>query len=362
MSLFGAEFLRDVKSHLGDDVEVNFTPYGYLTLATEEGADTLQRNSALQNELGARNELLMPEKLKQKFPWLNVDGIALGCHGLEKEGWFDPWALLAGFKRRALEYGAHYVNGEVVDFDFVEMKDMIIPGVPDGEYEALRKAVVKINKPNADGEVEYRTVNFAICIIAAGAQSGRVAELARVGCGPGMLSFPLPVEPRKRYVYVFNSQSPDAPALNTPLTIDPTNVYFRRDGLGGNYIGGRSPRADQEPLCDNLDVDYNYFDTDVWPVLAQRVPSFENLKVTNAWAGYYETNTFDENGILGAHPYYGNLLFANGFSGHGIQHTPAIGRAIMELIIHSRYKTIDLTRLTFDRILLDQRMVENNIV
>lgn len=362
MSLYGADFLRDVKGHLGEDVEVNFTPHGYLTLATEEGAETLQRNSALQNEMGARNELLGPEKLKRKFPWISTDGIALGCHGLEKEGWFDPWALLAGFKRRALEYGAHYVNGEVVDFDFLPMRDMMMPGVPPGEYETIRKAVVKLNKPNAEGETEYRTINFAICIIAAGPHSGSVAELARVGRGQGMLSFPLPVVPRKRYVYVFNSQSPTAPGLNTPLTIDPTNVYFRREGLGGSYIAGRSPSLSEEPECDNLDVDYDYFDSHVWPVLAKRVPSFENLKVTSAWAGYYDMNTFDENGIIGAHPYYGNLLFATGFSGHGIQHTPAIGRAIMELIIHSRFKTIDLSRLAFDRIMLDQKMLENCIV
>lgn len=361
MSLYGAEFLRDVKTHLGEDVDVNFTPHGYLMTANEENAETLQRNSILQNEMGARNELLLPDRLKQKFPWINTEGIALACHGLEKEGWFDPWALLAGFKRRAVEYGAHYVNGEVVDFDFMEMKDVQIPGVAPGEYEAVRQAVIKMNKPNAEGETEYRTINFAICVIAAGAHSASVAELARVGRGDGMLSFPLPVAPRKRYVYVFNSQSPDAPGLNTPMTFDPTGVYFRRDGLGGNYIAGRSPAADEEPACDNLDVDYNFFDTHIWPVLAKRVPSFENLKVSNAWAGYYEMNTFDENGIIGAHPYYGNLIFATGFSGHGIQHTPAIGRAVMELIIHSQFKSIDLSRLAFDRVMLDQKMIEKNI-
>lgn len=361
MSLFGAEFLRDVKQHLGDEVDVNFTPYGYLTLATDEGAETMMRNSRLQNELGARNEILMPDRLKQRFPWLNTDGVAMGCHGLEKEGWFDPWALLSGLKGRALEYGAHYVSGQVVDFDFETMHDMIMPGVEMGQYDSVKTAVVKMNNPETKEE-EYKAIKFAICIIAAGAHSGAVAELARIGTGSGMLAFPLPVEPRKRYVYVFNSQSPDAPGLNTPLTVDPSNVYFRRDGLTGNYLGGKSPSANQEPLCDTLDVDYEYFDTDIWPVLAKRVPSFENLKVTNAWAGYYETNTFDENGIIGSHPYYGNLMFATGFSGHGIQHAPAIGRAIMELIIHSGYRTVDLTRFGFDRIMLEKRMLESNIV
>lgn len=87
MSLYGADFIRNVKEHLGDNVDVNFTPYGYLMLATEQSAEDLKRNSRLQNELGARNEILTARRLKEKFPWLNTDGIELGCHGLEKEGW-----------------------------------------------------------------------------------------------------------------------------------------------------------------------------------------------------------------------------------------------------------------------------------
>lgn len=142
--------------------------------------------------------------------------------------------------------------------------------------------------------------------------------MAKIGTGPGILTVPLPVEPRKRYVYVFSCENDLGPGLNTPLTIDPTNVYFRREGLSGLYVGGRSPECvEKEPSTDNLDVDYNYFETDVWPHLAHRVPSFEAIKVKNAWAGYYDFNTFDENGIIGAHPYYNNLYIATGFSGHG---------------------------------------------
>lgn len=167
---------------------------------------------------------------------------------------------------------------------------------------------------------------------------------------------------RKRYVYVFQCQGQNEPGLNTPLTIDPTNTYFRRDGLGGNFICGRSPSPEKEPCVDNLDVDYDYFDTDIWPVLAKRVPAFECIKVSNAWSGFYEYNTFDENGIVGSHPYYHNLYIATGFSGHGIQQAPAVGRAISELIMDGRFRTIDLTRLSFDRIIVDQPMFEVNII
>lgn len=356
MGLYGADFLRNAKEHLDDDCALNFTPHGYLMLATEESAETLNRNSILQNEMGAKNEILTAAQLKRKFPWINTDGIELGCHGLEKEGWFDPWALLMGFKRTAKRLGAHFVDAEVVDFEFRKQPDISMEGVEMGEFEGLDAALVKM----PDGEI--RRIKFGICIIAAGAYSGEVAKLARIGTGDGMLSIPLPVEPRKRYVYVFETQGDNYPGLNTPLTIDPSNVYFRRDGLGGNFLGGRSPTFEQEPSTDNFDVDYEYFDTDVWPTLAKRVPAFESLRVKNAWAGLYEYNTFDENGIIGAHPYYTNCLIATGFSGHGIQQTPAVGRGIAELILDGEYRSIDLSRLCFDRIIVDEPMFEVNIV
>lgn len=358
MSLFGADFLRNIKKHLTveghDPPDICFSPYGYLFLATEKGAAQLEENSTLQNKLGARNELLSPNKLKQKFPWLNTDNIALGCHGLENEGWFDPWCLLSALKKKAISLGVEYVSGEVVGFDFKEQPDLIMEGVEFGSYESVDKIVVRKN----NGEV--RTIKFGIVIIAAGASSRKVAEMARIGTRKGLLSFPLPVEPRKRYVYCFNCKN--GPGLNTPLVVDPSGVYFRREGFAGNYICGRSPSYEDEPSIDNLDVDYNYFDTHLWPELAARVPAFESLKVNNAWAGFYEYNTFDENGIIGPHPYYHNLYIAAGFSGHGIQQAPAVGRSMMEMILEGGFRTIDLRRMSFDRLLSDKPIFEQNIV
>lgn len=160
MSLYGADFIRRAKEHLGNDVDVNFQPFGYLMLATEEGAQTLKENSRLQNELGARNEILTTRRLKEKFPWLNTDGIAMGCHGLEKEGWFDPWALLTGFKKRSIEYGAHYLHGEAVGFEFKHQPDMVMEGVTPGQYQSLDRVLAKL--PNG----EVHPIKFAICIIA----------------------------------------------------------------------------------------------------------------------------------------------------------------------------------------------------
>ncbi|XP_046398914.1 FAD-dependent oxidoreductase domain-containing protein 1-like [Ischnura elegans] len=364
MSLFAAEFFRNINEYLGiegpegkgESVDLQFTPYGYLFLASEEGAEQLMKNSELQVELGAKNELLTSRQLKEKFPWLNVEGIALGCHGLEGEGWFDPWSLLQAFKKKAYNLGVNYITAEAVGFEFKNMPDFMIQGVEMGRYEALDRILIKTP------DEEIHAIKFAIAIIAAGAQSGKVAEMTRVGSGKGLLSIPLPVEPRKRFVYCYHCH--DGPGLNTPFTIDPSGTYFRREGLFGNYIGGCSPREDEEPPVETglEDVDHSFFDTNVWPNLAKRVPAFENIKVKSAWAGFYDHNYFDENAIVGPHPYYHNLYLACGFSGHGLQQAPAIGRAVMEMIIDGQFMTIDLSRMGFDRIVVREPLLESNIV
>lgn len=357
LSLFGAEFVRNIKQYLtveGEDPpEVLFTPGGYLFLASEKGGDILLNNAKVQKENGAKNEILTPAKLKSKFPWLNTDGIVLGCHGLENEGWIDPWSLLNAFKKKAISLGTEYVVGETDSFDFEVLPDTSVEGQPGEYYQPYR-----LNVKTADGQV--RSIRFAILIIAAGAYSGEVAKLAGIGNGKGYLAAPVPVEPRKRYVYSIHT--PDSPGLITPVTIDPSGTYFRRDGLCGNYICGLSPNSDEEPIADNLDVDHDYFDQVVWPILANRVPAFEAVKVKSAWAGYYDYNYFDENGIIGPHPGYINTYLATGFSGHGLQQAAAVGRAMMELIIEGHYETLDLTRMHIERLYHQERLLETNIV
>ncbi|KAI5705044.1 hypothetical protein M8J75_011372 [Diaphorina citri] len=361
MSLFGAEFLRNIKHHchvIGEDEpDVNFTPNGYLFCASQDGAATLEKNHQLQKELGAKNVLLGPEQLKAKFPWLNTDDIALACLGLEKEGWFDPWLYLNAVKKKAISLGAEYVRGEVVDFLRRRNNQVHYEGYDDGEYHSVNECVVR------DEKGELKTITFAICVIAAGAYSGQVARMLKIGDKnqeQGFLFVPLPVEPRKRYVYCF--ESPRGPGVNTPMVVDTTGTYFRREGLGNYYICGKSPTPEQEPPVDNLDVDYEYFNENVWPHLAHRVKAFEELKVSNAWAGYYDYNYFDENAIIGLHPSYHNIHFATGFSGHGIQQAPAIGRAVSELILDAEFKTIDLSRFLLERVARRQEAREVNIV
>ncbi|CAL4060222.1 unnamed protein product, partial [Meganyctiphanes norvegica] len=358
LSQYGMEFLRNVPKNLaieGQDPppDINFNPHGYLSLASEAGVRQLQENHYLQLELGAKSQFLTAGKLKERFPWLSTEGIDAGVIGLENEGWFDPWSLLIGLKRKAINLGTEYVTGEVTGIKLRELEDNFVEGEASDAIQMLQSAQVDL--PNG----EKRDITFSLMVVAAGAWSGKIGDMLDIGKGSGIMSVPIPVEPRKRFVYCVHA--PDGPGLDCPLVVDPSGTYFRREGLGGLYLCGCSPEENEEPDVNNLEVDYDYFDNHVWPHIARRAPAFENLKLHSSWAGYYDYNTFDQNGIIGLHPKFSNMFLATGFSGHGIQQAAGVGRAIMELILAGEYCTIDLSRLSFDRVLMDEKFLEQNI-
>ena len=321
-------FLRDAGEHLavaGDRPDIGLVEGGYLYLASPEGAATLERNHALQRAHGVDVALLDREALAARFPWLAVDGLACGALGLSGEGWFDGYALLQGFARKARAQGARFVHAEAVAMD-----------AGGGRVHGVRLA---------DGT----RVRGDVFVNACGPWAARVAA---------WLDIDLPVRARRRSVFAFACPTPIA---GCPLVIDPSGLWFRPEGRG-RFICGASPvpEADDDDLP--LDVDHALFDATLWPVLATRVPAFEALRVTGAWSGYYEYNTFDQNGIVGPHPAWPNLLFANGFSGHGLQHAPAVGRAVAELVVHRAYRTLDLSPLAFERIAANAPLIEANVI
>ena len=325
MSLFGADFLRSANRLLhveGVDIpDINFQPHGYLFLATEDGAQVMEENHQTQVQCGAKVELMTPRRLEKKFPWLNLDGIALGSYGYENEGWFDPWALMSALRLKSIQLGVDFIHGDVYNVAHVINNDKAWTQEEWTKEAELKDELRRLdNRPYEvhvhlpDGDVF--PITSSQFVIAAGPQSGHVANMFGFGQKSGLMQIPLPVEPRKRYVYNFHA--PTGPGLSTPLVVDPTGLYFRREGHGNNYIGGMSPPIPElEPSTDNMDVDYDYFDEQCWPILANRVKAFENLKVKGAWAGFYDYNTWDQNAILGNHPFHANVWFATGFSGHG---------------------------------------------
>ncbi|XP_066970079.1 FAD-dependent oxidoreductase domain-containing protein 1-like [Macrobrachium rosenbergii] len=358
LSLYGMDFLRNAPKFLAvegaDPPDMQFNPGGYLTLASEEGVENMKANFDIQREVGAKVEFLSAGRLKKRFPWINTEGIAAGVIGLENEGWFDPWSFLCCLRRKAVSLGTEFVTGKVTGLDCEVLDDIVTEGIGNLSLKNIRRAEVTL----PDGE--KRDISCAIVILAAGAWSGEIGNLVGIGQGSGVMGIPIPIEPRKRYVYCIHA--PDGPGLDCPLVINPDHSYFRREGLGGLYLCGQSPTEAEEPPIDDLEVDENYFQNRVWPAIAQRVPAFENAKLRSSWAGYYDYNTFDQNGIIGLHPMFSNLFLAAGFSGHGIQQAAGIGRAVMESILHGEYMTINLERFAFERILMNEPLLERYIV
>jgi glycine/D-amino acid oxidase-like deaminating enzyme len=170
-----------------------------------------------------------------------------------------------------------------------------------------------------------------------------------------LAGFDLPVAARKRTVYVISCRARLEPF---PLLIDPSGFWIRPEGL--SYIAGIPP--DTDPDDAPLEPDYEAFESVLWPALAERIPAFEEARLERAWAGYYEMNLFDHNGIVGFHPQITNLLLLNGFSGHGIQQAPVVSRGVAELICHGRFVTLDLSELSYRRLLENRPLPELNVI
>jgi glycine/D-amino acid oxidase-like deaminating enzyme len=328
MSRFTLELIRRLKATFGPEADVAFREQGYLIMAGAEGRAVLAENVALQQSHGADIVLLDTAALAQRFPWLSTDGVAAGAFGQSGEGWFDPPSLANLMRNAARRKGVAIVNGHVTGIE-----------TAGGRVRAVRLA-------------GGSRIDCGILVNAAGAWAGELAALARLR---------LPVEPRKRYVYVIDCREATEELLRAPLTVDPSGVWFRPEGR--LFLCGKSPEENQEPPATDLDaIDHTFFEDEVWPRLAARIPAFESVKAVNAWAGYYDFNTLDQNAIIGPHPDCRNFYFANGFSGHGAQQAAAAGRAIAELIVHGAFQTIDLTRLGYARIAEGRPLFERNVI
>ena len=328
MSQYGRQFLEQGAELLavdGDKPALGYRQRGYLFLASAAGADVLRENHVVQTAEGADISLLTPADIAKRFPWMSTEGLALGAWGNSGEGWFDGPALLAAFRRKARSLGVTYV---AQDASGLVLRDG-------------RVAAVIL----ADGS----EVACDVAVNAGGPWSARVA---------GFAGIELPIRARKRMIYVFQCR---VPIEGSGLVIDPEGIFFRPEGAG--FICGRSPgEGEPDPDEPPLEVEEAMFLERVWPVLARRVPAFAEIRRSGEWAGYYEYNTFDQNGVVGAHPACTNLIHAAGFSGHGIQHSPATGRGVAELIAHGGFVSLDLSALGFERIIANRPLVEKNIV
>jgi glycine/D-amino acid oxidase-like deaminating enzyme len=320
--------LRNLKAEFGAEADVSFREQGYLLLASDAGRRVLADNHAVQRQAGADTVLLDRDALKARFPWLHTAGLAAGCFGRSGEGWIDPSALMTLMRKSAVAAGTEIVTGDVVG---IQRSGGVITHIDLASSERIACGAL---------------------VNAAGPWAGRLSALAGAD---------LPVEPRKRYVYVIDSRRAGEDIRRGPLTVDPSGVWFRPEGR--TFLCGVSPdEATEPPAADLEHIDYAPFEDIVWPVLAARVPAFEESKLLNAWAGFYDYNTLDQNAIVGPHPDIRNFHFINGFSGHGLQQAYGAGRALAELIVFGAFRTIDLSRFGYARVASRTPLRETNVI
>lgn len=328
MSRYGFEFLRDGGRRLevdGDQPALGLHHSGYLFLSSEAGLDVLRENHEIQKREGADVALLSPAEVTARFPWISTDGVVEASFGLSREGWFDGPALLAAFRRKARSLGVTYIPQEAVGF-----------AMAGGKVSAVKLA---------DGS----ELPCDVVVNAGGPWSARVA---------GWAGIDLPVRPKKRLVFVIACKTP---LPGCPMVIDTTGICLRPEGA--YYLCCRSP-GENEPDPDEppLEIEEEMWTDLMWPIMAARIPALEELKLVRSWAGYYEMNLFDHNGVVGPHPAMPNLIFATGFSGHGIQHSPATGRGVSELIAEGGYTSLDLSPLGCERLVEGRKLVEKMIM
>jgi len=221
--------------------------------------------------------------------------------------------------------------------------------------EYLANEVVAINRNTGGSRIEsvsLQTGEVVSCGAVVNASGPRAILTSR------MAGIEIPVEPRKRYTFIFDAEQPLDRDL--PLTIDPTGVHMRTDGV--YYLAGCPPDDDPPVDYDDFEQDHSIWENKVWPIIANRIPQFEAIKLTNSWAGHYAFNTFDHNAILGPHTLVENFIFVNGFSGHGLQQSPAMGRGISELITYGEYRTLDLSPFNYERLERNEPFNEKAII
>jgi len=295
---------------------------GNLFLISDETADAAKQSFELQRSLGCRVEWWSPEKVKEHYPLYDASRFIAATFGPD-DGHFDAYAVLVAYKAKAKHQGAEYRTGEVVR---IICESGHVTGINLESGENLKSEII---------------------INCGGAWAAKLAETAGVK---------LPVIPVKRQIYALDTAV--KPEGSLPLTILPSGLYFRTE-TGGIILLGKSLQEDQ--IGFNFTWDKQRFIELIWPELAEFVPAWERLKIVRGWAGLYDVNTLDGNAIIGEWPEIKGFYLATGFSGHGLQQGPAVGRHISELVLGVS-PTLDLSIFGPKRIIENRPLVEGGIV
>jgi len=305
----------------GDVPRIAYRREGNLFLFDDAGRNAAQAAFTLQKNLNCHIEWWEPEKIRARYPLYDAEPYPGGTFGPD-DGHFDAYAVLMGYKSKARSLGALYIKDEVVELMSTSGG---IEGVAMASGEKLKTEMV---------------------INCAGAWAADVAQTAGVQ---------LPVVPVKRQIFVLDTKV--KPGV-LPLTVLPSGLYFRTE-TGGIILLGKS--MDEDPVGFDFKWDEKRFMEILWLELAEFVPAFDTLKLVRGWAGLYAVNTLDSNAILGEWPELKGFYLANGFSGHGLQQAPAVGRYLTELILN-RPLSLDLGNLGPQRVIEKRPLNEGGLV
>lgn len=323
LSQFGWEFMSSCADEAGvPGGAVGLNGRGYLFLGREDQAASLRQRANGNRALGISIQEFTREQLADRYPWMHCGDIAYGAIGTTGEGWFDGYMLQQLYRTRARSRGVRYAQGEVVHLE-VRGSRIVAALLADGS--------------RIEGD---RFVN------AGGAWSAIVARAVGVE---------VPVRARRRTIFVVSCPTPLA---DFPILIDSSGIFVRPEQH--HFLCAVTPEDKDDHDDLPLDPDFPLFEDVIWPTLAERIPAFEALRVERAWAGYYEYNTVDHNGLVGQ---IGpdNFFVASGFSGHGLMHSAGVGRGMAELLTQGAYQTLDLSPLSPRRLETGDLIVEDAV-
>jgi glycine/D-amino acid oxidase-like deaminating enzyme len=330
VSQFGAEFINNFKSFMQDNEapDIILQSYGYMYLADDETfAATLKDSQKVQQKLGAGTRYMTRDDIAAAYSFYYLDDIIGANHNPINEGYFDGGTIFDWWKRKARANGVEYIHNEAAD----------------------------MTRNDAGTRVESVTLATGDVI-----SCGKIVNASgpRATVTSAMAGINVPIEPRKRYTFIWDAEKPLDRDL--PLTIDPSGVHMRTDGQ--YYLGGCPPDEDYAVDYDDFVDDHSIWEQKAWPAIATRIPQFEAVKLINQWVGHYAFNVFDQNAVVGKHTAVENFIFVNGFSGHGLQQSPALGRGVSELLVHNEFRTLDLSPFGFERIENQTKFMEKAVI
>jgi sarcosine oxidase subunit beta len=276
----------------------------------------------VQRALGVPVEVLTPEEAMALIPGLSPIGLVGATFGPE-DGIADPSGLTLGYATAARRAGAEITVG--VDVQAVEVRA--------GQVRGVRTSAGAVASPTV--------------IDAAGPWAGALAATAGVE---------LPLEPIPRQV-VTTGRFPGIPERRTLVIDAATTFYFHREGPGVLMgMGGRDERASFDTSPDE-----RFVAEEVFPTAVRVFPPLAEAGVSGRWAGLYEM-TPDRHPIIGEAPGVAGLYLANGFSGHGFQHAPIVGKLLAELIVEGSARSVDISSLGLERFSEGRLIPERRLV